>query len=102
MDIYAVACPYPCGNSAVRMSAEEGNKMSLPLAVGRFLATAALANAAFLPIAPEMAEAKGGDSPKISVFGLGGDAYSSPFVEDAKTYSPYSPYGTDGILYKPL
>lgn len=76
--------------------------MSLPEAVGKFLATAALANAAFLPIAPEMAQAKSGDAPKVSVFGLGGDAYSSPFVEDTETYSPYSPYGTKGALFKPL
>jgi len=83
------------------MSAEEGDKkMSLPAAVGKFMATAALANAAFFPV--DMVHAKEGDAPKVSVFGIGGDASSSPFVTDVETYSPYSPYGAKGGIYKPL
>lgn len=42
---------------------------------------------------PEAAMAKAGEGPKQSVFGIGGDASSSPFVVDTPTYSPYCTYG---------
>jgi hypothetical protein len=37
----------------------------------------------FLPMASFAAV---GDAPKVSVFGIGGDAASSPFVADVPTY----------------
>lgn len=75
------------------MSAAENKPQGLPVAaLAKGFATASmLFNFAALPLAsmPEVASAKAGEGPKQSVFGLGGDAASSPFVADVKTYSPY-------------
>eukprot|EP00624_Nannochloropsis_granulata_P005426 evm.model.NODE_38444_length_19080_cov_24.654350.2 len=90
----------------MRMSAEQPKS---PLTLGNFVkgfATASMFfNFAAMPLTsmPEAAMAKAGEGPKQSVFGLGGDAASSPFVADTPTYSPYSPYGTgENALFKPL
>ncbi|EWM23838.1 extrinsic protein in photosystem ii [Nannochloropsis gaditana] len=90
----------------MRMTAE---KTSSPLSLGNVVkgfATASMFfNFATMPLTsmPESALAKSGEGPKQSVFGLGGDAASSPFVQDVPTYSPYSPYGTgENALFKPL
>lgn len=75
------------------MSAETNKPVGLPVAaLAKGFATASmLFNFAALPLAsmPEAASAKAGDGPRQSVFGLGGDAASSPFVSDTKTFSPY-------------
>jgi hypothetical protein len=76
----------------MRMTAE---KSSSPLSLGNVVkgfATASMFfNFATMPLTsmPESALAKSGEGPKQSVFGLGGDAASSPFVQDVPTYSPY-------------
>lgn len=74
-------------------AADNKPAVSVPVsALAKGFATAAmLFNFAALPLAsmPEAASAKAGEGPRQSVFGLGGDAASSPFVADAPTYSPY-------------
>jgi hypothetical protein len=78
------------------MSAAD-NKPALPVAaLAKGFATASMFfNFVGMPLTsiPEAASAKSGDGPKQSVFGLGGDAASSPFVADAPTYSPYCEFG---------
>ena len=75
------------------MSAESEQKTGLPVgALMKGFATASMFfNFAAMPLTgmPEAAMAKAGEGPRQSVFGLGGDAASSPFVADVKTYSPY-------------
>lgn len=92
----------PQARSDVRMSAE---RKAQPMgAVFRGLAAASILASPLAGLSSS-ALASSGDSPKISVFGLGGTKadISSPFVEDATTYSPYSPYGTGkDALFKPL
>jgi hypothetical protein len=69
--------------SQVTMSAEKS---------GKFFGAALIASSMFgVP-----AFAVEGAGAKLSVFGLGGDAYSSPFVSEDREdpiYSPYSPFG---------
>lgn len=78
---------------SLKMSAADNKPAGLPVAaLAKGFATASmLFNFAALPLTsmPEAAAAKAGEGPKQSVFGLGGDAASSPFVEDVPTYSPY-------------
>lgn len=74
------------------MSAESERKTGLP--VGNLMKGFATASMFFnfvaMPFgAPDAAMAKAGDGPKQSVFGIGGDAASSPFTVDTPTYSPY-------------
>jgi hypothetical protein len=86
------------------MSAEERPRVSAGAVVKTLVSTALIGNFALTPLltAPSAVVAAAGQGPKQSVFGIGGDAASSPFVVDTETYSPYSPYGKDGAVYKPL
>lgn len=77
------------------MSAQPEPNKPVGLSVGAlakgFATASMLFNFAAMPLTsmPEPAAAKVGDGPRQSIFGIGGDAASMPFVTDTQTFSPY-------------